>query len=315
MNVGPSALGSLLVQRLDAVLGTTLAQHAHLMTSARARAVSQPAPTARSRAVTTPTDPRQSIQPVQQPHDNTRRPTLPDADRGGLAIHAAHTRLSHAARLILTLLAQTPERAPTLVSHQPLWPPMTVSTSVAALVAALTHTLAHTVAKSGMFYESHLLALARGRYPATLLALEPQAQLPDAAAVDPARFPQALRLIRQQLDVLAYQQFCWQGHAWPGVPLDWQIRRDKAHPSPGSGLDAPACWHTRLFLQHPEHGAIDAQLTLTGESLALRLVASDVANSLRDRLPVLCQRYARLGFVVSQIQVSESPMANQADTP
>ncbi|MFU2071477.1 flagellar hook-length control protein FliK, partial [Bordetella hinzii] len=35
MSIGPPALGNVLVQRLDAVLGTTMAAHANLLTGAR----------------------------------------------------------------------------------------------------------------------------------------------------------------------------------------------------------------------------------------------------------------------------------------
>src|SRR3546814_4361447 len=44
MSIGaPSALGTLLVQRLDAVLGTTLSQQTNIISGARPDAISQPA--------------------------------------------------------------------------------------------------------------------------------------------------------------------------------------------------------------------------------------------------------------------------------
>ncbi|MGK0570443.1 hypothetical protein QJT90_24525, partial [Bordetella bronchiseptica] len=42
MSVGPPALGSILVQRLDAVLGTTMSAQSNLVSGARPDAVAQP---------------------------------------------------------------------------------------------------------------------------------------------------------------------------------------------------------------------------------------------------------------------------------
>jgi len=331
MTPGPSALGTLLIQRLDAVLGTTLAQHAHLMTSARARAVAQTAPTARTRGYASLTDPRQPIEPIQ--HANSRpaahgtsRAVLHDVGHprihgtpdgrhrgdglGTDATHTTHTRLSHAARLILTLLTQYPERAPAVTGQQPLWSLAT------GLTENLARTLAHTVATSGLFYESHLLDLAHGVRTPAQLAVEPQARFTIATMPDAALLPQAMLLIRQQLDVLAYQTFCWQGLAWPGATLAWQIQRnDRAENQPEAHANEMwrTPWCTRLRLTLSGLGAIDAQLTLTGNALALSIVAPDCAALLQRHLPALCSRYRDCGLIVTQQYIDERP--NTGDTP
>ncbi|KDB92178.1 molybdopterin-dependent oxidoreductase, partial [Bordetella bronchiseptica] len=55
MSVGPPALGSILVQRLDAVLGTTMSAQSNLVSGARPDAVAQPGEAARPGASQTAT--------------------------------------------------------------------------------------------------------------------------------------------------------------------------------------------------------------------------------------------------------------------
>ena len=64
MSIGaPSGLGTLLIQRLDAVLGTTLAQQANLISGARPNAVTQPGNPENPDALRNPTprNPQDSI--------------------------------------------------------------------------------------------------------------------------------------------------------------------------------------------------------------------------------------------------------------
>jgi len=180
MTAGPSAPGTLLVQRLDAVLGTTLAQHAHLMTSARARAVAQTAAIARLRGNGTLTDPRHTER--QHAHRPVTTETGVAALPTAAADASAHTHLSHSARLILALLAHYPERAPATVGRQPLWPDVAINNNLAPLTRLIPQALADAVAQSGLFYESHLawfVAAERPRlWPANRRRSSPRAWRP-----------------------------------------------------------------------------------------------------------------------------------------
>jgi len=334
MTPPPSALGTLLAQRLDAVLGTTLAQHAHLMTSTRARAVSQTSQISRTRANATLTDPRQTLERLDQKgrdqHNHAasqgsarrvvdaatlrheRAELALESKRTGLAQLApryAHARFSNAARLILPLLAHYPERAPVLIDRQPLWPSAVTATTMSvpthALTQALTQALVHTVATSGMFYESHLAELARAARTPAQLATEPQAHLPRVDTAEYTLTPAAALLVRQQLDVLAYQLFCWQGLLWPGVALDWQIqRRDTTAQTP----EVCTSWQTRLRLVLPGLGIISAHLSLSGNALTLQLSAPACAATLQTRLAVLRRRYSQLGLTVTGLWLDERPI-------
>ncbi|HEU0228974.1 MAG TPA: hypothetical protein VFR20_00245 [Burkholderiaceae bacterium] len=135
---GPSALGTLLVQRLDAVLGTTLSQQTNLISGARPDAVSQPADAdkpepGRDQLVR---HPRESVDrsqgriqgdsrsAIEKPTSTSQRqdPT------GRLATDvesttSAPTRLGFAARTILALLAEFPDQAPPVATDTALFDP------------------------------------------------------------------------------------------------------------------------------------------------------------------------------------------------
>ena len=136
MSVGPAALGNVLVQRLDAVLGTTMsAASANQVSGARPDAVSQPGNLDKpGSADGSNRDPRQGIQTGGARGD--RPPTVLDAKTAAaLALAArglvtssdttasAPTTLGTTARAILSLLAQYPDAAPAVLGRAPLWSP------------------------------------------------------------------------------------------------------------------------------------------------------------------------------------------------
>ena len=121
-----------------------------------------------------------------------------------------------------------------------------------------------------------------------------------AQAAGPSVHPAVIPLVRQQLDLLATGEFRWNGEAWPGVRVDWSIQQDDydaRDPHAGaSGVDADDIpWRTRLTLALPKLGTVDAELTLTGSTLAVRVQASAggaarltaESESLRGRLEAL----------------------------
>ncbi|EWM44811.1 flagellar hook-length control protein FliK [Bordetella holmesii] len=135
MSIGPPALGNVLVQRLDAVLGTTMAAHANTLTGARPDAVGQPGQAARTSQTDDATrDPRGQIDGAGGKAD--RQAAAVDAKTAAaLALAArglvtrndttasAPTTLGNTARIILSLLAQYPNAAPAVQSASALWTP------------------------------------------------------------------------------------------------------------------------------------------------------------------------------------------------
>ncbi|MFT0171921.1 flagellar hook-length control protein FliK [Paraburkholderia mimosarum] len=152
-----------------------------------------------------------------------------------------------------------------------------------------------------------------GRAAATLAdTLLPAVHDTAAQAAGPSVHPAVIPLVRQQLDLLATGEFRWNGEAWPGVRVDWSIQQDDydAHdPHHGAGGVGPddIPWRTRLTLALPQLGTVDAELMLTGSTLAVRVQASTggaaqltaQSDALRGRLEALGLTLA--GFTIREI--------------
>lgn len=191
---------------------------------------------------------------------------------------------------------------------------------------------------SGLFYESHLTDLVFGRSNPSQLQQEPQARLTrsgvptDADSARPRAEPQAgggragdsaaapananapapgtpvsgihqdlTLLVRQQLDVLANQALTWQGEAWPGTPMEWEVERD---PYGGDPESAVSTWATRLKLDLPRLGLVDARLNLAGDQIVLQLVAPHSAAEINDSSDQLRSRLLAAGLTLSHLVVN-----------
>jgi hypothetical protein len=101
--------------------------------------------------------------------------------------------------------------------------------------------------------------------------LPPDVRASIAASIHPATIP----LVRQQLDVLATQQFRWTGEVWPGAKLDWTIEPERdRRAQAGEADETEQTWRTRVTLALPTLGTVDADLILTGTQLIVRVQAS-----------------------------------------
>ncbi len=168
----------------------------------------------------------------------------------------------------------------------------------------LARSLAGALGFSGLFYESHQAQWVAGSRPLEDLLLEPQAPLSglrprltdtnaqagasnisgmrrDNAADDHAPVhPDALALVRQQLDVFETRQISWQGLAWPGQPIEWEVAEEKRSApaesdEPDESGQAPAAWQTRLNLALPNLGQISVSLRLDAHGVEVRLIAAE----------------------------------------
>jgi hypothetical protein len=136
---GPSGLGTLLVQRLDAVLGTSLSQQTNLVNGARPDAITQTPEAQRNDAAQNRVtrDTREAIDQVQR---HGERATRQAVERAKIDAHksllegggdqpntrttaSAPTTLGAAARTILALLQNFPEQAAVVRGQQPLIQP------------------------------------------------------------------------------------------------------------------------------------------------------------------------------------------------
>ncbi|CAB5515672.1 flagellar hook-length control protein FliK [Achromobacter anxifer] len=203
----------------------------------------------------------------------------------------------------------------------------------------LAQALRQALQGSGLFYESHLTDMVFGRTTPQQLRNEPQALLsknPSAQDAAPARaradasattragadaapsspgasgsspaggqisgIHQDLTvLVRQQLDVLANQALTWQGEAWPGTPMEWEVERDPYGGDPDSALPT---WATRLKLDLPRLGLVDARLNLAGDQIVLQLIAPHSATELNDSSDALRSRLLAAGLTLSNLSVN-----------
>ena len=114
--------------------------------------------------------------------------------------------------------------------------------------------------------------------------------------------PQAQLLVRQQLEVLANQGFIWQGEAWPGADMQWEIRRRQPDDEEDHEFEGDH-WSTRLNLQLPTLGDVQARLSLSGDQLVMRLVAPQSAERLGQSIEPLRARLLAQGLQASQLSV------------
>jgi hypothetical protein len=199
--------------------------------------------------------------------------------------------------------------------------------------ASLAPLLKQALSQSGVFYEAHQARWVSGQLPAEQLRMEPQGKLSQAAAnqaqsntasssptqinaprAETAPAQSALLggvprdiapIVQQQLDGLANQNFAWQGQVWPGQKMWWEIG-ENSEDRQLTGEEASARWHTRLKLQLPKLGDIDARLHLQpGGELGIRILSgsSDGEIRLRDALPALQKQLEAAGLSVRQLLV------------
>ncbi|SOY68078.1 flagellar hook-length control protein FliK [Cupriavidus taiwanensis] len=140
------------------------------------------------------------------------------------------------------------------------------------------------------------------------------ADLPEQAPADAARqttpagpaiHPATEGLVRQQLELLASQQFRLAGEAWPGVPLEWDLRRSDADGSADAHDGGARPWTSRMLLQLPGLGAVEALLTLGPAGLEARVATteSDIAARFIAARPLLRSRLEAQGIALQRLDV------------
>ncbi len=164
--------------------------------------------------------------------------------------------------------------------------------------------LSQTLSESGLFYESHLARWTKGQFPFESLLREPQVQisrntLAGAHVAELGGMPEeAARLAGRQLTMLAGMPFQWQGLAWPGQWMEWLVQERPENGGEGGASEEGRQWVTELRLTMPRMGQIQAQLSLSGRRLGIRLTAPDatIQGEMREALPGLVQGLEATGL-------------------
>ena len=280
-----------------------------------------------------------SHQPIQgqRPLFTPQQQQNPNAAQGSASGNTATTAQTARGAERTALLTQT--LSPNTSSPSNVGTASTSSTTATMpntplnqLVQTLMQTLQSNVQQSGLFYESKLAQLVKGQTTPAALQQQPQAQLQAAPAPQsnaPTVLkqlassalsaeavtqnlqqsgiePSAQQLVRQQLEVLANQVFNWRGEAWPGAPLELEIERrheNEDESDADSDAEADTPWQTRLTLQLPALGDIQARLHIHDKQVRLHIEAPDSADQLKQHLGSLVQRLEAQGLNIQQLQI------------
>lgn len=122
--------------------------------------------------------------------------------------------------------------------------------------------------------------------------------------------PEQLRpLVQQQLDAVATLRLVWHGEAWPNQPLDWEIVREDERGPGADGGEERTAWRTRLRLDTPRLGHVDATLLLTpnGVSMTIATPVGATAADLQEAAPELAAALEAAGVPLLSFAVKHEP--------
>ena len=114
------------------------------------------------------------------------------------------------------------------------------------------------------------------------------------------------QLVRQQLESLANQQFAWQGLAWQGQPVRWEISEFVDEREAYAEENQGRFWQTRVALDLPALGGIEATIRLSGRneiSVTLKSATATGENGLRSGQDELDKQLTAAGFSLKNISI------------
>ncbi len=139
---------------------------------------------------------------------------------------------------------------------------------------------------------------------------------PVAAAIH----PDAMTLVRLQLELLTVPVLRWAGEAWPGAPMDWSIHEEQQDDSQAGadGQAAPAAWTTRVAITLPSLKSIEVRLTLAGVALQVHLAPEEDTTLavLEEGREALSARFGAAGLQLTGLHIGAGVTGNAArDAP
>lgn len=126
------------------------------------------------------------------------------------------------------------------------------------------------------------------------------------------RIPEPIApIVLQQLETLACQQASWQGQVWPGARMQWSVVDPDGGSSSQEGGEQTRIWRSRIGLQLPHLGNIEAIISLAPGGLDLRIAAAedDSAGRLRESLASLQNALEAAGLPPARITVRKDAHA------
>lgn len=165
------------------------------------------------------------------------------------------------------------------------------------------------------------LPTANPALPPTGTTASAAAQAPPLAAAGPDNIPATpaplaadlAPLVRQQLESMASNTYIWQGQIWPGQEMRWELVEEDGHNDAQADDGEPAStWKTRLHLELPKLGIVDARIGLQGDQLNLHLLAAtpDTREQLRNHGAQLAGQMEAAGLKLGGFMVDRNGPAD-----
>lgn len=126
--------------------------------------------------------------------------------------------------------------------------------------------------------------------------------------------PDLVPLVRQQLESLASNVYVWQGQVWAGQEMRWEVvEEDGKRNASGEEGEPTQAWKTRLHLELPRLGTMDARISLQGEQLTLNLAAmtEQTREQLRTHAPQLADQLEAAGLKLGGFTVTQNAPENE----
>ncbi|HEX8403444.1 MAG TPA: flagellar hook-length control protein FliK [Duganella sp.] len=182
----------------------------------------------------------------------------------------------------------------------------------------LAQKLQDTISKSGLFYESHVTEWVKGERTLPELMREPQMMRLAQGGEQAARAGAgangpdltAAQMINQQLHTHEQGRVQWQGEAWPGQAMQWDIRRQQREGGKQEGGEDAApeqIWRSGVRFRFPLLGEVSASVTLIGGQVHIQVQTGDddTADTLRTYAGRLEQAMEAAGAPLSSLQITQ----------
>jgi len=245
-----------------------------------------------------------------------KAPLTASADLPGLDHTTPQSTLSPTARALATILPAGGQMAQlALIGKSALFGNAAPDTD------KLAQKLNDTISKSGLFYESHVTEWVKGERPLSDLMREPQMQhmqqlqrLAQQSGESLARLGPGgpdltpAQMVNQQLHTQEQGRVQWNGEAWPGQQMQWEVKREQRDGSRQQQADdgQEQVWRSGVRFRLPMLGKVAATVTMVGDQVHVQLQTDtdDAAATLRAYAGQFEAAMAAAGGLLSSLAIT-----------
>jgi len=254
-----------------------------------------------------------------------KAPLTASADLPGLDHTTPQSTLSPTARALATILPAGGQMAQlALIGKSALFGNAAPDTD------KLAQKLNDTISKSGLFYESHVTEWVKGERPLSDLMREPQMQhmqqlqrLAQQSGESLARLGPGgpdltpAQMVNQQLHTQEQGRVQWNGEAWPGQQMQWEVKREQRDGSRQQQADdgQEQVWRSGVRFRLPMLGKVAATVTMVGDQVHVQLQTDtdDAADALRAYASQFEAAMAAAGGLLSSLAITQQDTPGAAD--